>query len=176
MNKIRKQLTLFISEYSKNIEKIRAKYNPEQFNLISAHVTLCRGDEIEPIEKVIKQIKSITLEKPVRIEFDNIERFSDGKGVLMSAKKKNPEFIKLRKSVLGLSELVKEQLPHVTLMHPRNSTCNTKIFKEIKNNVFPTELHFDTISLIEQKNDGKWDILQEFKIVQQTTDHKSYND
>jgi 2'-5' RNA ligase len=165
MNRIRRQLTLFINEPNGNIEKVRAEFNPEQFNLISAHVTLCTQDEIEPIEKIIRQIKSITLDKPVRIEFDVVEKFAEGKGVLIPAKKKNPEFIELRKSVLGLSELVKEQFPHVTLMHPRNSSCTDEIFEKIEKRDFPTELNFDTVSLIEQKNGGIWKVLEEFKIV-----------
>jgi len=164
MNEIRKQLTLFISEQNENIEKIRAEYNPDQFNLIAAHVTLCREDEIEPIAEVIKRIKSITLRKPIRIEFDDVERFANGKGVLIPAKGRNIEFRELRKAVLGLSELNKEQLPHITLMHPRNSTCHSEIFEKIKNTEFPTALNFDNVSLIEQKNGGKWKVLEEIAL------------
>lgn len=35
----------------KLLKNIRTQYNPTQFNLISAHITLCREDEIESIEK-----------------------------------------------------------------------------------------------------------------------------
>ena len=41
----RKQLTLFVKDVqAKAIEAIRRQYNPEQYALIKAHVTLCRED------------------------------------------------------------------------------------------------------------------------------------
>ena len=165
MNEIRKQLTLFIEESNVNIEKIRAEFNPEQYNLISAHITLCREDEIESIDKIIHRIKSITLKEPIRIGFKSVKRFSNGKGILIPATDKNIEFRELRKLVLGQTKLIKEQFPHITLMHPRNSTCSDEIFEHIKELAFPTELKFGRISLIEQRNGGKWNVIQEFNIV-----------
>ena len=165
MNETRKQLTLFIEESNENIEKIRAEFNPEQFDLIPAHVTLCREDEIEPVKKIIDRIKSINLKKPIRIEFKGAERFADGNGVLIPAKTENSEFIELRETILGRNKNLKEQFPHITLMHPRNSKCNDEIFEEILNRDLPTELEFKKISLIEQNNGGKWKILTEFNIV-----------
>ncbi|MEO0527173.1 MAG: 2'-5' RNA ligase family protein [Bacteroidota bacterium] len=165
MENSRKQLTLFIHEPSGNIEKIRAEYNPIQYHLIPAHVTLCREDEIEPTEKTIERITSIALERPVRIKFKKVQRFADGKGAYILSLGNNTEFKELRKMVLGQGELKKEQLPHITLMHPRNSTCTHEIFEQIGNHDLPTELEFGKISLIEQKNGGKWEVLQEFEIV-----------
>jgi hypothetical protein len=92
MNEIRKQLTLFIEESNVTIEKIRAEFNPEQYTLISAHVTLCREDEIESIESIIERIKSISLKKPIQIGFKSVEQFSDGKGILIPATDRNIEF------------------------------------------------------------------------------------
>ncbi len=165
MDKIRRQLTLFVNEPNGDIEKIRAEFNPKQYHLIPAHVTLCREDEIEPIEKVIERIKSIVLENPIRIEFGNMERFANGRGVYISSFGDNKEFMELRKLVLGQTELKKEQIPHITLMHPRNSTCTNEIFEKIQNYNIPTELEFRKISLIEQKNSEKWKVLLEFEIV-----------
>jgi len=165
MEKIRRQLTLFINEPNGIIEKIRAEFNPKQYNLIPAHVTLCRENEIEPIENTIARIKSISLKKIIRIEFGKAERFAEGKGVYISSFGHNNEFKELRKLVLGQSELENEQVPHITLMHPRNSTCTNEIFERIENYDLPTELKFGKISLIEQRNGGKWTVLQEFGIV-----------
>ncbi|MEZ4685975.1 MAG: 2'-5' RNA ligase family protein [Bacteroidia bacterium] len=166
MERNRKQLTLFINEPNGSIEKIRAKFNPVQYNLIKAHITLCREDEIEPIGEIIQRIKSISLERPIRIELGKAERFADGKGVYISSLGNNKEFEELRKLVLGQRELKKEQVPHITLMHPRNSTCTDPIFEQIKNYDFPSELQFEKVSLIEQIHGGKWHILQEFEILQ----------
>ena len=77
----------------------------------------------------------------------------------------NNEFKELRKRVLGQPELKKEQIPHITLMHPRNSTCTDPIFKAICTYVLPTKFEFGTISLIEQKNGEKWKVLGEFSIL-----------
>lgn len=170
MEKIKRQLALFINEPNGNIEKIRAEFNPLQFNLISAHVTLCREDEIEPTEKTIERIKSICLEKPIRIRFGKVERFAEGKGVYISSVGDNTEFKDLRKLVLGQTQLEKEQVPHITLVHPRNSTCTDEIFEKIVNYDLPNEIEFGKISLIEQKNNGKWNEIYEFEIIKNDSD------
>ncbi len=54
-------------------------------------------------------------------------------------------------------------------MHSRNSTCTDRIFEQIKEQQFPTELEFEKISLIEQKNDKKWIVLREFNLVDKTS-------
>ena len=129
MHQTRRQLTLFIGDQNQVIEKIRVEFNPEQYGRIPTHVTLCREDEIEPIEKVIENIRFLSWDKPLRIEFDPPERFENGKGVFIPAKRNNPDFYALRKAVLnGLNEFLGKPLPHITLMHPRNSTCSDIIF------------------------------------------------
>ena len=168
MNTIRRQLTLFIDEPSGSIEKIRAEFNPIQYQLIPAHVTLCREDEIEPIDKTIKRIESIVLKKPIGITFGKAKRFANGNGVYMNSIDNNNDFNNLRKLILGQSELEKTQIPHITLMHPRNSTCTNDLFEKIGNYKLPTELSFAKISLIQQINGGKWSVLQEFNIVKNT--------
>jgi len=162
----RKQLTLFIAEHNEILEKIRAQFNPIQYNLIAAHLTLCREDEIEPIEKIIQNIKLIKEAEPLRLEFDPPERFDDGKGVFIPAKRSDDGFSKLRKTILnGLTEHPREHLPHITLMHPRNSTCTDAIWGHIEKLGLPTELFFDTISLVEQHNGGRWITIEQFSIL-----------
>jgi 2'-5' RNA ligase len=56
-------------------------------------------------------------------------------------------------------------MPHITLMHPRNSTCTNTIFEGINKINLPTQLKFNKISLIEQHNDESWNILQEFQLI-----------
>jgi 2'-5' RNA ligase len=166
MRQSRRQLTLFIPGRNETIEKIRAEFNPEQYSLIAAHVTLCREDEIEPVEKVIANIRSIAWDKLVRIEFSLPERFENGKGVFLPAKRDNPDFYALRKAILeGLNEYPETPLPHITLMHSRNSTCTDIIFERIRKYELPSELIFDKISLIEQHNGGKWRIIEQFPIM-----------
>lgn len=164
MQPARLQLTLFVSHQNQVIEKIRAKYNPVQFDLIAAHVTLCREHELVPMDRIIENIHTLVNHLPIKIEFGPPARFNNGKGVLIPAKKINREFYELRRLILnGTDQLPTAQQPHITLMHPRNSTCTDDVFNEIKNNTLPTQLTFNTISLIEQKNGGRWTVLEEFE-------------
>jgi 2'-5' RNA ligase len=165
VNKKRQQLTLFINGSDATvIETIRNQFNPEQAALIKAHVTLCREDEIVPIEQVLKNLESLN-EPVVSIDFGEVMRFSEGKGVLLPAIGSAKSFHQLRKTVLtGLVEQPRLQEPHITLLHPRNSTCTDAIFNQIKANRFPGTLEFKTISLIEQEEGKEWVLLREFKL------------
>ena len=77
----------------------------------------------------------------------------------------NEQFHELRKKVLtGLLNMVRHHEPHITLLHPRNSTFNNEVFRAIQIANLPAYLTFDTISLIEQINGSKWHIKNEFKL------------
>jgi len=166
MQQARQQLTLFITHQNQTIEQVRARFNPIQHSLIPAHVTLCREDEIEQLEQVLTNIKNIKLNRPIQIGFEAVERFENGKGVYMPAKATNDSFHRLRKLILkGINESPRIHLPHITLMHPRNSTCTPEIFDQIKTYPLPTVLSFNKISLIGQINGGKWEIISEFDFV-----------
>jgi len=158
---IRRQLTLFVD--SEAIELIRFKFNRQQFDLIAAHVTLCREDEIENLEAVLENLKDLKFQQHLSLKFRLPERFDDGKGVYMPSAENNPEFDALRKVILcGITENPRKHLPHITLMHPRNSACTDIIFNEIRNIHLPLEMKFDKVSLIEQRHDSAWCIVEEF--------------
>jgi 2'-5' RNA ligase len=164
-NQIRRQLTLFVQDASGVIESIRKQFNPLQSLLISAHVTLCREDEIEHADKVFQNLKSLKLDFPLKIRFDPVERFDAHKGVWLPGSKDNKQFHELRKFTLeGVINAPRQHRPHLTLMHPRNSTCTDTIFDQIRLHTLPTELSFDEISLIEQRNGGQWTITDVFRI------------
>ena len=160
----RHQLTLFLSSSEAvTIEKLRQQYSPVQSQLINCHVTLCREDEIEKMEKVLANLNNLSQPKIV-IEFGAVTRFDNGKGLLMPALK-NVAFQNLRKHILrGIIDEPREQEPHITLMHPRNSTCTDAIFSQVEKITVPTKFTFKTISLIEQKDGGPWKVLQEFEL------------
>ena len=141
MNKGRRiQLTLFVDEkQSAAIERIRQKFNPLQYRLIRAHVTLCREDEIESIEKVLHN--------------------------LLPANDILHSFRTLRSQVLyGIIEAPRNHEPHITLMHPRNSICTDDIFQQIIKINLPTIITFGKVSLIEQVEIEPWKIIQEFDL------------
>lgn len=165
ISNIRRQLTLFVEpKDAEAIEQIRQEFNPIQFKIIKAHITLCREDEIENIEKIKSNILCLA-HIDIDIEFEKVERFDNGKGLFLPATSDNEEFDNLRKQILnGLVHNPRKQNAHITLMHPRNSTCTDKIFKKVRTIKLPIKLNFKKISLIEQKDGGEWEILEDFNL------------
>ena len=101
----------------------------------------------------------------ITIEFGKPTRFDNGRGLLLPAAIDNTEFYGLRRKVLaGLTDNPKKQEPHITLMHPGNSTCTDNIFELIQEIKLPTKLEFKKVCLIEQSNGEEWIILQEFEL------------
>ncbi|PZU91166.1 MAG: hypothetical protein DI529_01440 [Chryseobacterium sp.] len=161
---IRRQLTLFLqNESSEIVEKIRKKYNPKQFELIKAHVTLCREDEIENLDQILTNIASLK-EKAITIRFEKLERFDNGKGVYLKSDDAQ-EYHKLRQQILKtIIDSPREQTPHITLMHPRNSICDNEIFEKISTEKIPLSFTFSEISLIEQEKGEKWKLIKTFRL------------
>lgn len=161
----RQQLTLSVAEKeAMAIEQIRHAYNSQQFDLIKAHVTLCREEEIANITRVVQNLSKLQ-QNPITLSFGKAIRFADGKGVLMPAIGNNAPFEALRASILqGLIENPREHAPHITLMHPRNATCNDAIFAHIEQIALPQQITFKKISLIEQEIGEKWITLREFEL------------
>lgn len=148
------------------IEQIRQQFNPLQFELIKAHVTLCREDEIENLEQVLSNLLVlIQTQQKIYIEFGKVARFDNGKGLFLPATNDNKQFENLRRQVLnGLIDHPRKQEAHITLMHPRNSTCTDHIFELVEKINLPAKLEFKQISLIEQENGGQWKILKNFEL------------
>lgn len=166
---IRRQLTLFVEQKDAEIiERVRQEFNPIQFKLIKSHVTLCREDEIQNLEQVLSNLSSLSHAELV-IEFGNAIRFDQGKGLLLPASTDHSMFQELRRQVLdGITDNPRRHEPHITLMHPRNSTCTDDIFVQIEKVRFPKKLKFKRISLIEQEEGRPWVILQEFEFKDKT--------
>ena len=158
------QLTLFTDpKQSESIEGIRKKFNPIQYELIKSHVTFCREDELGNLEDVFK-IFMKTHHPPIVINFGKAMRFAEDKGVLLPAVGENIGFYELRKLILPSSTSINKSNPHITLMHPRNSTCTDVMFEQIKMIKLPGKLEFIKVSLIEQVMGKKWNILKEFQL------------
>ena len=104
------------------------------------------------------------------LQTNGLKRFSKDKGVLISLKDEKREFRKLREMILkNGNSIPREQKAHITLMHPRNSTCDDEKFEEIKKIKIPKTLNIRKISLIEQEVGKKWRILKEFNLKRKTT-------
>jgi 2'-5' RNA ligase len=165
INNIRRQLTLFVNRKdAETIEQVRKEFNPIQFALIKSHVTLCREDEIENLDLVLLNLLSLA-HPEIIIEFGKAARFDHDKGLLLPVTSGTDQFQELRKKVLvGLCDNPRKQDPHITLMHPRNSTCTDNIFDKIEKVSLPSRLIFKRISLIEQEDGKQWRTLQDFDL------------
>lgn len=160
------QATLFIDGlFKESIEKIRKRYNPEQYRLIGCHVTLLRDDELTDIEKITENIMELN-EHIIAIDFGSLQRSPDGKGVLIAGKGSNDSFHSLRAKLVANTENNNISIlhPHITLIHPRNGNCTDEIFDELKKQQLPSSIAFKTISVIEQINGGKWNIINQFNL------------
>jgi hypothetical protein len=163
---LRRQLTMFVPYPNAGIiEQVRRQYNPVQSALIVAHVTLCREDELLDINQVRNNLGHIS-HTPVTIHFGSPERFGkNGEGSLLPALEPYTSFQQLRatalESVIGYPRL---HQPHITLMHPRNSVCTDELFARILGFDFPQKISFDSLSLIEQKGQQPWHVLETYKL------------
>ena len=119
----------------------------------------------ENLEQVISNLFLLTqTQQNIFIEFGKVARFDNEKGLFLPATNDNKEFEYLRKRILfGLYDNPRNQKPHITLMHPRNSTCTDEIFEQVEEINLPTKLEFKRISLIEQENGGQWKTLKDFE-------------
>jgi 2'-5' RNA ligase len=162
---IRRQLTLFLEdEDAKVIEQFRKQYNPIQQALIACHVTLCREDELNELRQVCHNAATLPT-TPCTIQFHQPSRFENGKGLWLRGREDNESFHTLRKQVLnGIVESPRMAEPHITLIHPRNGTCTDEIFESCMKMNSPTQLRFQSISLIEQTNGGPWKRIQDFSL------------
>jgi len=156
----RQQLTLFVDkQQAAAIEYIRRKFNPKQYQLIASHVTLCREDELHDMSYILARLQDPL--PSITVQLGPVCRFQNGQGVLLPAAGSNASFHQLRNKLLKKDmEHIRLHHPHITLMHPRNSTCTDDIFKEIQSARLPACLTFKQVSLIEQTDGGKWQTIQ----------------
>jgi hypothetical protein len=133
-----------------------------QQQLIASHVTLCREDELAPLDIILTHLQQLRF-APITVQFGAVKRFDDGKGVMLPALGENAAFHQLRAAVLQpINTTPRLHEPHLTLMHPRNATCTDDIFEVIQAAQLPQLLTFKSITLIQQCSSGKWQSLQHF--------------
>ena len=163
LQRIRQQLTLFLKDgETEAIEALRKEFNPRQHELIAAHVTLCREDEIRNWEQVRSNLNKLS-QISINLVFSKCLRFSEGKGVYLEHDGETGGFDQLRAQVLeGTSHSIRKHEPHITLMHPRNSICTDETFAQFQELTLPLSFSFTETCLIEQVGAGPWKVLETF--------------
>jgi 2'-5' RNA ligase len=149
----RRQASLYLSGFPE-IEALRREFNPVQAQLIPAHVTLCREDEVDDWEAIAKRIVAL---RPVSVTLRFGGPVRDGNLVLLPTVGLTESFDQLRFDLLSKQGAApRKHLPHITMIHPRNGVCTDAIFEEIAARILPFTATFREISLIEQRDGGVW--------------------
>ncbi len=152
-NFIRRQASLYLYGFPE-IVALRREFNPVQAQLIPAHVTLCREDEVDDWEAIALRI--VTL-RPVAVTLHFGGPVREGNLVLLPTVGSTESFDQLRCDLLSVqSTAPRKHAPHITLIHPRNGVCTDAIFEEIAARIEPFTATFREISLIEQCDGGVW--------------------
>lgn len=156
MSAVRRQLSLYLPEPERTIvDAIRSKFDPNQYRLIPAHVTLCRESEVRNWDHLWDCLETLG---PVCIEFELGEpiRLPDG-GILIGITGSTAPFDELRAFLLGESSPLLR--PHITLVHPRNAGGKEGSLSEIQRERLPNSVTLSEVSLIEQVDGGQWTVL-----------------
>jgi 2'-5' RNA ligase len=161
MHETRKQLSLYVpANEAKEIEAVRKIVDRIQSNLIPAHITLCREDELDELSTIKARLAHIPL-KPITLRFGKPEIFS-GHGLLLNCIDGEDEFRLLREYLLAAKN-IKNQRPHITLAHPRNPKLNENLLGNTSWLPEMIEITFPTIYLIEQARNEPWRVLEEYE-------------
>jgi 2'-5' RNA ligase len=160
MHETRKQLSLYVpANAAKEIEEVRKIVDPIQSNLIPAHITLCREDELDDFAAIKARLTHIPL-KPITLRFGTPEIFS-GHGLLLNCIDGEGDFRLLREYLLA-SRNIKKQRPHITLAHPRNPKSDENLLGNTSRLPEMIEITFSTIYLIEQTRNEPWRVLERY--------------
>lgn len=152
----RRQASLYLpdGEDRRRIETLRRRFNPAQAALIPAHVTLCREDEVADWEVLAARARDL---RPITVSLRFGPPVKEGNLVFLPATGPVAQFDALRAALLSPGRTPpRRETPHITLVHPRNGTCDEEAFREIRAAAVPFTVVFTAILLIEQRNGGVW--------------------
>ncbi|MEO8200287.1 MAG: 2'-5' RNA ligase family protein [Gemmatimonadota bacterium] len=157
----RRQATLFVPPpHNPALEALRTRFNPVQSDLIRAHVTLCREDEVDDWMLLSSRLAGIT---PIAVTLRFTAPVRDRDLVYLPASGSTESFDSLRHSLLSPGgQPPRKHQPHITLIHPRNGTCSDADFMEIATQVEPFQVTFRAVTLIEQVDGGRWTDIAAF--------------
>jgi 2'-5' RNA ligase len=160
----RTQLTLYLAPPAGEIlEPLRRRLDPVQSRLISAHVTLCREDELADVstDEIGTRLKNAP-PGPLTLTFGMAQVF-EGHGVLLPCVAGEVEFQALRTIVLGTAR-ARTHAPHLTLAHPRNPRAPDNRPATLLKVPLSLSVTFTTVSLIYQQVGEPWRLLAEYAI------------
>lgn len=152
----RRQASLYLPDGNdrRRIEILRRRFNPAQAALIPAHVTLCREGEVTDWEALAARAQDL---RPIKVSLRFGPPVREGNLVFLPATGPVAQFDDLRAALLSSGGTPpRRETPHITLVHPRNGTCDDAAFRDIRAAAVPFTAVFNMIMLIEQRNGGVW--------------------
>jgi 2'-5' RNA ligase len=152
----RRQASLYLpdGEDRRRIEILRRRFNPAQAAIIPAHVTLCREGEVADWDALADRARQL---HPISIQLRFGPPVREGNLVFLPATGPVEHFDDLRAALLvGGRNPPRRETPHITLVHPRNGTCDDEAFSQIRAAAMPFSVTFTAVMLIEQRNGGVW--------------------
>ncbi len=155
---VRRQATLYVPAPENHwIEELRSEFNRMQYQLIRAHATLCREDEVSNWDELESRLRSIG-SFAIQQEFGTPIR--DGNLVYIPAIGNTDSFDAMRSTLLANGKIEpRKHFPHITLIHPRNGVCTDTIFNAIMKRCAPFALSFQCVTLIQQSDGDAWQDL-----------------
>lgn len=153
---LRRQLTLFVAEPERTpLEALRARADPVQHALIAAHVTLVRDEDVADWSVVRERFAALE-PLPLELCFGPPACFEGG-GVGLTACAATAAFHGLRARLLaGQPGALRVQVPHLTLLHPRNQARWGMTPAEVLVQPLPGRLTFEPVAWIEQSPGEPW--------------------
>lgn len=136
------------------VEQMRSQFNPVQAQLIPAHITLCREDEVNDWKALEYRIRQIL---PFELVLSFGRPIRDENFVYLPVESGIAAFDELRRLLLSNGpDVPRKHMPHMTIVHPRNGACCDATFDEIAKQIQPFTFTFREVHLIEQTNGGPW--------------------
>ncbi len=153
---IRRQASLYLLDQFQ-IEALRFRHNSMQARLIPAHVTLCREDEVTDWVAFQARLEAL---RPFEITLTFGTPVREHNFVYLPVHEGIDDYHDFRRAIL--SQEARKQTPHLTLIHPRNGTCNDQIIADISANIVsPFQYTFREVMLIEQEHGGVWNVISQ---------------
>lgn len=160
----RVQLSLYLpASEAETIEPVRRLLDPVQHGLIPAHVTLCREEELAPLDPNTLAARCADPRvRPLALRFGRAERFH-GHGLLLPCVAGAQEYQALRELLLD-SRPIRQPSPHVTLAHPRNPEAPGNHAGNFESLPYSLVVTFTRVELIEQVDAAPWRVLSSFRL------------
>ena len=150
----RRQASLFLVDQFA-IEALRLRHNPVQARLIPPHVTLCREDELTDWDALQARLEAL---RPFEITLTFGPPVRENHFVYLPVCEGFADYQDFRRKMLQTDARI--QIPHLTLIHPRNGICTDEIFADVSATInAPFQCTFREVMLIEQQDGGVWQVI-----------------